>query len=331
MKKILLISLSALMLLSSLTACGSKNDSDNSSETYTRQLYNSDDTAVKSDEDEEDEKTETEKDKKNDGASVGSRTESKEKKKDADNKTSSSNSSKSNTYTISANTSSKKSTSSVASVKPAESSRAATSESIITSRTESAASSEATSSEESSKASSADDTETITDTQTDTEKTDDTDSTVIVPDFFTESDLICTYKDINIKAGSDINILIAKIGLPYNVDTEPRDDNEELVNKTYYFEGMEVKTNPNEDGSMDYIISMKVDDEAYKTVKGAKIGMDIDDVIEIYGEDYAIAYDMFQYEIDGMILGFDTKNGFVISINYIYEKKDSDTDTTAAE
>jgi len=315
MKKIILISLSALLLLSSLTACGSKNNSDSSSNTYSRQLYNSDDTAVKSEEDEDEESDEN-----TEGVSVDSRAESKEKK-DNDKKTSGSDSSKSNTYTISANTSSKK-TSSVASVKPAESSRTASSE-LIASRTESTT----VSSEAESMQSSDEDTETTSDSEliTDTESNDDTDSG-IAADYFSESDLVCTYKGINIKAGSDINVLISQIGLPYNVDTEPNEDNEELVNKTYYFDGMEVKTNPNEDGSMDYIVSMKIDDESYKTVKGAKIGMDIDDVIEIYGEDYSIAYDMFQYEIDGMILGFDTDDGFVVSINYLYEKKDDNND-----
>jgi len=318
MKKILLISLSALLLLSSLTACGSKSDGDSSENAYSRQLYNSEDSAVKNDEGDEEQTDET-----TENSNENSKEENKEKK-DTDKKTSGNDSSKSNTFTVSANTSSKKHTSSTASVKPAESSRAASSESIITSRAESVVSSEVSSSEESDTLSS-EDTEISIDTETDTEQTDETDTTVVA-DYFSESDLICTYKGINVKAGSDINVLIAQIGLPYNVDTEPNEDNEELVNKTYYFDGMEVKTNPNEDGSMDYIVSMKIDDESYKTVKGAKIGMDIEDVIEIYGEDYNITYDMWRYEIDGMILGFDTDGSFVTSINYIYEKQDNDND-----
>ncbi len=326
MKKVIAALLASAMLLSCMTACGSK-DKKPKYDTTSRVLYSDEDTSSETESETESEtksetksETETESDTSTDTSS--------DKKSDKDKKDSSSKATSSKTTSSKATSS--KSTSSKATSSKSTSSKAvsskATSSVTTSSKAASATSSKATSSATSSTNSDSDkntdtstntdsatdtdsltDTDSVTDTDsltdtdtdsvTDTENTDseqtDTDSEIEGSDPFDEmEDLIFTYGGAVITLGESINSVFD--------DFHEADDVSGAYlssfgyTKTYYYnyEGFEIIAYTTDDDVTDdsifKVCSIRMDTPGYSvgTEKNISVGDSVEDMLDIYGSSY---------------------------------------------
>lgn len=146
--------------------------------------------------------------------------------------------------------------------------------------------------------------------------TNDQDNNIISANgIFEESDLIFTANGTDIKLDQDINSVRDGIGEPINIVSAPScfyegDD------KSFIYECFTITTYP--DGNEDYIVSIEITSDSISTPKGAKIGMTLDEVTEIYGSGYIFVNNQYRYQIDNKFLYFYIENGYVSTIGYVY-------------
>lgn len=87
------------------------------------------------------------------------------------------------------------------------------------------------------------------------------------------------------------------------------------MDKVYVYDGFEVDTYPSEDG--DKISAVVLLSDSVSTPEGIFIGSSIDNVTEIYGDDYETEDDSMIFTSEGMRLCFVHKDGVVTGIEYL--------------
>lgn len=132
---------------------------------------------------------------------------------------------------------------------------------------------------------------------------------------FTSDDLVFIYNGIRINLDEDINDVIAAIGQPDDMISAPScyydgDD------KTFVYDGFKVNTYP--DGSNDYVVSVELVSDTVSTVKGVSVGMNIDDALAVYGNDYTVNGFNYQYQIGDKYMYFYVQNGVISVIGIVY-------------
>ncbi len=143
-------------------------------------------------------------------------------------------------------------------------------------------------------------TESITETQSDGE--------------FTTDDLVFEYNGQIINLDEHINDVKAKIGEPLETNSAPScyyDGND----KEFIYDGFTIYTYP--DGENDYVVSIEFSTDAVSTVKGARVGMAVEEALAIYGEGYSINGSNYQYQIDDRYMYFYVENGFIVNIGIV--------------
>lgn len=325
MKKFLVISLAAAILVTGLTACGSKSKTVNYDNT-SRVLYTDEDTESSSeaDDSESESESESESNEETDTAKdASSKASSKDEKKSSDSDKKKDSSSKA----ASSKTTASKAESSKAASSKTTSSRTPSTyiSSRPTSTTSSKASESSSSASTSSKAADTDtstDTDTATNTDTDTvtdtdtlidtgtdsaTDTDDTDSEIVGSAPFSESeDLIFTYNGTLVTLGGDMSDVLKGLTPDVTSDPEPMGNGKNTV--TYYYNqyGFEIMaytddSEPDED-SVYKVYKIRMDTAGYSagTEKMIGIGDSKDDMLSIYGS------------------GYELENG----VNYVYYSSD---------
>jgi hypothetical protein len=132
---------------------------------------------------------------------------------------------------------------------------------------------------------------------------------------FIYDDLVFEYNGQTINLDENINDVKAKIGEPLDMVSAPScyydgDD------KTFIYDGFSINTYP--DGDNDYVVSIELNTDAVSTIKGAKVGMSIDDAIALYGNNYTQNGSNYQYQIDDKYMYFYVENGTVSIIGIVY-------------
>ena len=307
MKRLLIATLAATLVLTSLTACG-KKDAERDYET-SRVLYSDNDTETETDETETDETKEV----------VTTDSDTSSDKKD---KESSKASSKSSSKEASSKAASSKAASSKTTTSKAASSAASRTAASSAARTSSAPTSSVTSSENtSSKDTETDtaastDTELLTDTDTASETdTATTDSDVIADVFDPESDLRFSYGSSYIDLHDNIETVVAMIGEPDSISTVGNCLGGEIKLYSYASMGFEINAYPTDDDSFE-VGSIRILTSDVKTEKNVTIGSPIEDMINAYGSGYtALGASTYKYaDIDGNYLMIAADDDYVSDI-----------------
>ena len=317
MKRLLIATLAATLVLTSLTACG-KKDAERDYET-SRVLYSDNDTETETDETETDETKEV--------VTTDSDTSSDKKDKESSKASSKSSSKEASSKAASSKAASSKTTASKAASSKTTTSKAASSDASRTAvssaaRTSSAPTSSVTSSENtSSKDSETDtaastDTELLTDTDTASETdTATTDSDVIADVFDPESDLRFSYGSSYIDLHDNIETVVAMIGEPDSISTVGNCLGGEIKLYSYASMGFEINAYPTDDDSFE-VGSIRILTSDVKTEKNVTIGSPIEDMINAYGSGYtALGASTYKYaDIDGNYLMIAADDDYVSDI-----------------
>lgn len=319
-KKIVTISLACAFIVSGMTACGSKANKPEYEDT-SRVLYTDEDTQTDEESDGEENEENSDESKSESGKSESGKNESGKDSSKASSK-------KDSSKTSSKKTSSKSTSSKAASSKSTASKKTttATTPRTTTSRATAASSAAVSSKSDTSSKENTDiasdtdtasdtdklsDTDTLTDTETDTEnvtdtdtetETDtetDTDTEIEGSNPFDESvDLDLTYNGYVIKLGADMSEVLDNLGEATIVE-----DSAGGTIKTYYYnvDGFEIRAYTDDyevtDESEFTVFSIKMDTAGYNvaTDKNIAIGDTKQDMLSIYGSDYADMGDGYKY------------------------------------
>ena len=320
MKKVLLITLTALFFVLSMSACGSKSDDTNSNANVSHVLYSDDDssaaetkqvTTTSSSESEKDTETESKTDSETTDKDTASEKDSESKKS----------SSSSKSETSSASSSSKSAASSQSSSSAASS--------VTTDAQSTAVVSNAPIDNQSSENSSANNTESTSvnnetdkdnsDAESDNSSEETSDNDTQSSGEFDESDLVISISGAEIQLEDNINDVVAAFGQPIDIISAPSCKYSGFEDKTYIYDGFTVNTYPNADGSIDYVVGVEVTSDTYETAKGISIGSELDAVFKAYGEEYVTLGSTYRYIIDSKILSFYIEDDKVNSISYIFD------------
>lgn len=309
MKKFIIVSLAAAMLLTAVTACGSKDKVEYDDDT--RVLYSDGDASQEETDEEEADDTESEKAEKK-----VSTTDSDKDKKESSKKEESSKKSSSSKSASSKSTTSKSSTSKSSNNSSKTTSSKATRTIIVPSNNSSSSRSTASNSTSSKSTvsfivddDSETDSEKLTDTELDTEKdsdllsdtdneyyTDSEDSDTDNEDTDSEGsnegsdpfneydDLIFTYGGSTITLGEDMDSVFDEIGEP-NYETEGQPCTTGGTIKIYTYDEIEIQGYPEVDGTYT-VCSIQLKSSYVETEKGISIGSSFDDMVGIYGDGY---------------------------------------------
>lgn len=300
MKRVILLTLTALLLVSSMTACGSKKNSDSGkTEAYSRVLYADDDDESTEEESEEVELeteheseaeiSESEESEESIEESSEEQAEESEESDPEDKKESSKASSSKKSSPTSSKTSSAPKTSS----KPAESLYSIVSDS------------------------SDDDTETETDTWYDNTDSDDTDTET---GSFGYDDLAALVNGRRINLGDDFSLVNDILGDYSNVSEEENSGNLSEILRVYTFNGITVSTFSDEEGSYEKVYKLEITSDSYESEKGARLGMSEEEIIKIYGAFSLISGSEYKYVLDDKSVTFVIEGDSVTKIIYSWNR-----------
>ena len=346
MKKAIIFTLTALLLISSMAACGSKDNTRGENPAQSRVLYSEFETDV-NEESEEDDKTEDEKKEDNTTTAANRESSAAAKKKVTTRSTASTKSGTASDSASSGDIKSKRaaSSSSTASVRSSSSSANTSSQTSsatltvqpsnnnVAARTptgagvSSGSNYQETSHAESSKLPDSDVKSTDTDTAADTDITLDTDTETdseiveeppVAVGSFDASDLTVSFAAGSVNFGDDIEDVKTILGEPIDVKAAQSCKYSGQLDKTFVFSECTINTYPNEDGSKDYVVGIVIKSGEFTTAKGAKIGTTSDELIAMYGYSTSDDSPMRKYISDDKTLSFYMENDVVAEIDYIW-------------
>ena len=327
MKRTIIFILTSLLLISSMTACASKDNTEENNSVESRVLYSEEKTAEESDEtdeaatDETDTAVKEENDKSSDTSkkSVTATSSASSKKVASSKKTAASTSSAASQKTVSSvstaasavNSAPVQSSVGTTSVMPSQfnvSSMAPTGANII-----SGGNYREVPPTVSSKAS---ETETqTTDTDTSIENTEEP----TAAGSFNDSDFTAFFAAGAVNFGDDIDSVKIILGEPIDIQSAPNAKIPDQFDKTFVFSNCSIKTNPNEDGTKDYVVSIVINGGDYTTSKGARLGTTSDELISIYGSSISDDSSVRKYVMGDKTLAFYIENDVVAEIDYIWD------------
>ena len=284
MKRILIAALAATIVLTGLTACGSKKDAERDYDDTSRVLYTDNDTETEEDTEEtetekdsekKDEKKSSDSDKKKDESSKKSESKKSESKKSDSSKAASSKAASSKKVTTYNTNSASKKTASSAAASSNNSSEAASSEKTSSDETDTAAQTDTDTNTDSAAA----DTETETDSEA-------TDTAADAEPVTVENDLRLSTDGIYVDLNDDMDFVLENLGEADNVTTAGACLGGGDI-KLYTYDGFEITAYPKSADSEDYIVaSIKLTDSSVETERGVHIGTPIEEALNAYGKDY---------------------------------------------
>lgn len=121
------------------------------------------------------------------------------------------------------------------------------------------------------------------------------------------------YNNTEIKINTKIDETIEALG-DYQNYFEAPSCAFEGIDKTYFYNGIEITTYP-KDGD-DYIFSVAIVDDNNKTPEGIYLGAPVSELITAYGDGYEKDMGLYVYQKGGVKLLFLTENDIVVSISY---------------
>ncbi len=134
---------------------------------------------------------------------------------------------------------------------------------------------------------------------------------------YTEEDIAFYYNGEKIRLGDSIDSVVDIIGEPGDIE-----------GNVYYYNGITVTTS-SKNGSDAYVDSLQFFSKDFETEKGITIGAAYEDVVKTYGNSNTVFNDEHRYYVGNEYMYFDIQNNIVANIGYRvdYEVEiNSDTD-----
>ncbi len=290
MKRAVLLTLTALLILSSVTACGSKKNSDeNKGQEYSRVLYADDESSSPEDAADESREGDAEEPKSDEnGDSEKKDGDQKDKEKsDSSNDSDSKKKGNTSTYTIGPNQKTSSTSSKSTSSKSSSSSSKAATFIVESSGSSSSASTSSDAASTDTENSSAE-----TDTWFDPNSEIETDNE-IETDTMTENEPLGSFEEDDLRAPfnggyidleDEFDLLGGILGNYNDVSENENPQNPDEIIKTYFYDGITVYTFASGDGEKEYVYKFEITDWYYETAKGVSLGMTEDEVKAAYGE-----------------------------------------------
>lgn len=121
---------------------------------------------------------------------------------------------------------------------------------------------------------------------------------------FTADDLVFICGDERISLDENINDVVSKLGEPLRIEKAMSCLNPSLEDKMYIYDGFTINTYPNSDGSEDFVMGIVISSDAYPTEKGVAIGMTYYDMVNAYGNGFTTLGATYRYEDGNKYLSF---------------------------
>lgn len=164
------------------------------------------------------------------------------------------------------------------------------------------------------------DSEIVSEPSTDT-STDSDVQPIVSSGEFTYDDLSFAYEGTVISCGLDISIITETLGEPKHITNIPNPNNSEFDIKTYNYDHFSIETAPSDDGSIYTVVGVQIFDDSVGTNKGVKIGMTVEDAIEVYGNDVKVFDDEYRYYVGNDYMYLYVQNGIIANIGYGYDSE----------
>jgi hypothetical protein len=100
---------------------------------------------------------------------------------------------------------------------------------------------------------------------------------------FAQNDMYLSIGDTGISVEENIESIVSVLGEPTDYSEAPSCAFDGM-DKIYTYPGITFYTYPSDEE--DYVLEIVLDDETYQTLKGAQVGMSLDEITAIYGEGY---------------------------------------------
>ena len=123
------------------------------------------------------------------------------------------------------------------------------------------------------------------------------------------------YRGSYVALNQDASLLMAEIGNPNSIFESPSCAFEG-IDKILYYNGFLVNTYPNKD--KDFVLSISLTNSSVSTPEGASLGMTLEELIGIYGENYENMLDLYSYVKGDVKILFFIENDVIAEITYIY-------------
>jgi len=122
------------------------------------------------------------------------------------------------------------------------------------------------------------------------------------------------YGDVLIEMDQDINYVLEKLGEPLGI-FEAESCAFDGIDRIFRYPGMQLHTYPKGDNDFVHTISLR-DDSLRTTEGGIRLGADIQDVIDAYGDDYEFDTRLYRFRRGMTTLEFITEDDMVVGITY---------------
>ncbi len=135
---------------------------------------------------------------------------------------------------------------------------------------------------------------------------------------FSKDDLVFVYENNSINLDDEIDDVLSKLSSLNEYDySEAESCYYPGLDKTYKWDGLELITYPNTDGS-ERLCSITIKNDSFATSKGISVGSKASDVVDTYGDKYTKEGLAYRYSIDdNHYLDVYVLNDIVDSISYI--------------
>ena len=153
-------------------------------------------------------------------------------------------------------------------------------------------------------------------TDTDTQEAVDSDDIEVSQGFFAEEDLIFYYNGSPIMLGENIDDVVATIGEPGNIKENTFDDDPDVTNKVYFYDGFSIEATSGADDSVYTVITIEVFDRSLSTEKGVHIDMTVEEIKKIYGQEDEIVDGEYRYYSGDRYLFLGVQNDVVSDLGY---------------
>ena len=115
---------------------------------------------------------------------------------------------------------------------------------------------------------------------------------------FTSSDIVFDYDGLQIELNEEIADCLDKLSSLEEYEySEASSCYYPGLDKTYQWDGLQLITYPNPDGS-ERVCQITLLNDKFKTTKGVAVGGSADDVVKAYGEDYSKEGLAYRYSVD---------------------------------
>ena len=120
-------------------------------------------------------------------------------------------------------------------------------------------------------------------------------------------------RDSIIKMDQNMSEVKEMLGEPLKVFEEPSCAFDG-IDRVFSYPGIQIHTYPK--GDDDFVHTISLSDDSVKTMQGIYLGSSLNEVLDAYGNDYEMEFDVYTYTDDSTTLSFFIEDDMVMAITY---------------